>query len=151
VERERGHGAKPVLAEGTVDMNRGRWLTLLARLLAEEKELSQQSDVYMRSDASLIADDAPHSEGRRINVSPKRPRSDDMVPPRKLTNKKRKAAEGSSDRDMGKRKTIDEVRSTSAPPRSELIITYLATKWSNNFGLPHNTTAYETHTRCACR
>lgn len=110
VSRAGGHGVKLASAAGTFDTNWESRLTLLSRLLAEEKQLAQQSDVYSRSTGPPpIPCKLPRSDSRRLSVSPKRQRSDDMIPPRRPTNKKRKATEGSSDRDVGKRKTIDEV------------------------------------------
>jgi hypothetical protein len=110
VSRAGGHGVKLASAASTFETSRESRLTLLSQLLAKKKQLAQQSDVNSRSTGPPPTPcKLPCSDSLRLSVSPKRQRSDDMIPTWEATNKKRKATEGSSDRDVGKRKTTDEV------------------------------------------
>lgn len=110
VSRAGGPGIKLASTAGTFEKCRESKLILLSRLLAEEKQLAQQSDVYSRSTGPPpIPCRPPHSDFRSPSISPKRQRADDMIPPRRPTTKKRKTTEGSFDRDVGKRNTTDEV------------------------------------------
>jgi hypothetical protein len=97
ISREANHDTKTTTLEATPDILREKRLNLLSRLLTEEKQLVQESDVYSGS--------TEHSQ--RPNVSPKRHRTNDIMA--SLGSAKKRKATNLSERELGKRKGSDSV------------------------------------------
>ena len=97
ISREADNDTKTTTLEATPAVLREKRLTLLSRLLTEEKQLVRESDVYSGST----------EYAQRPNVSPKRHRTNDiMASPGSA--KKRKAT-NLTEREFGKKKSSDSV------------------------------------------
>ena len=109
ISREHSHGTKVTAVPATPDMLREKRLTLLSRLLTEEKQLVRESDVYSGSTEHI----------RHPNISPKRHRSNDTMA--SDGSLKKRKSNSLSERESSKRKGSDNV-SIRAPNCSKTLI-----------------------------